>query len=458
MSGLRNWLSRRQIACAGFAVYALAFVTTPTFAQNFDPPNPPLDYTALELPACGKPSQQMKVVLDTMKPPGANDQHWVVTGPGISSPIAPYHATLSAWTALSGSWVEPTNPGLNYAADSAPSGGDYTYTIWFRLRCPPESYSNLQLTGTFAADNNATIYLNSFPLTSCTNNLCFQGAGIPFTATAPFYSGLNSLSVVVHNSGKSYTGASVSAEVSGTCIDKTCVKQSGLLKVCKVAGVGVPLGTPSSFVAGGSNPFTVPAGPTPGGTCVIGPRFPTGMQVNVKEVGPAGYSVSSITVTPPLPPVTPNLGVGGNVTVTMGNGVTEVTFTDKHTRVGKTGFLEICKTGDVKGNYSFMVSPGALGPFVVPAGACSPAIEVPAGTVDIKEMLNRGTAMLGCATMPANNQISCDPIVTGTSTVTVLPSSGSASTIAFISDRPIDDTEPGPPGPPNPTGLQYQQQ
>ena len=43
-----------------------------------------------------------------------------------------------------------------------------------------------------------------------------------------------------------------------------------------------------------------------------------------------------------------------------------VTFTDKH-----TGFLEICKKGDVTGSFTFSVSPGALGPFVVPAGASS---------------------------------------------------------------------------------------
>jgi hypothetical protein len=403
--------------------------------------------------------QPFKVDLSTMSgitspAVDAPDPHWLVTGPGINIPIPPYYTTLSAWTAPPPSWVEPIKAASNGTASGNAASGDYTYTIWFRLNCPPESYSNLQITGTFAADNSATVYLNAFPVKSCTTNQCF-GAATAFTALAPFQVGINSLSVVVHNESI-YTGMTVSAELSGSCLDKVCVKESGLLKVCKVAGLGVPIGTPFSFTANGSSPFTVPAGLAPGGNCVVGPRFVPGTQVTVKEVGPPGYSVSSITVLPP-PAVTTNLGVGGNVTVTMGNSIKETTFTNKaHAFVDKTGFLEICKVGLDKGNFTFTVNPGALGPIVVPAGSCSGAIEVPASAVDIVETPTNGLVMLGCATIPFGNQVACHPS-TLTSTVHVYP--GNPSTIAYISNgrTPVPDNGPSDPaslGGTLPTGKQ----
>lgn len=204
----------------------------------------------------------------------------------------------------------------------------------------------------------------------------------------------------------------------------------GLLKVCKVAGPGIAVGTPFTFTAGTST-FTVPAGPAPGGTCVVGPSFAVGTTVTVDEVVPAGDVVSNIVVAPPGQLVgTPNLATG-TVNVLIGTGVTEVTFTDK-----RTGYLEICKRGHVGGNFTFNVNPGNLGPFVVPAQACSPAIEVAAGPVVIHEMPTLGTVMTpGCATIPAGNQLGCN---TGaqTSTVTVVPGNISTMTIAFVTNAP----------------------
>src|SRR5687768_92990 len=102
----------------------------------------------------------------------------------------------------------------------------------------------------------------------------------------------------------------------------------GILKVCKVAGLGVAVGTPFTFTAGSST-FMVPAGPAPGGTCVIGPSFPVGSIVTVDEIIPAGHVVSSIAVAPTSQLVvgSTNLAVG-SVDITIGSGVTEVTFTD----------------------------------------------------------------------------------------------------------------------------------
>lgn len=204
----------------------------------------------------------------------------------------------------------------------------------------------------------------------------------------------------------------------------------GLLKICKVGDLGIPVGTPFSFTAGAST-FTVPSGGAPGGTCVLGPTFPVGAHVTVSETIPAGYTVSSITVAPPgRLEGAPNLA-GGSVAVTIGSGVTEVTFTDK-----RTGFLEVCKNGDVQGNFNFTVNPGGPGTFAVPAGACSPAIEVAAGSVLIKEMPSAGTTMVGCATIPPGQQGTCN-LGAQTSTVTVAPGDASLMTIATITNKKI---------------------
>lgn len=216
----------------------------------------------------------------------------------------------------------------------------------------------------------------------------------------------------------------------------------GILKVCKVAGLGVPVGMSFNFMAG-STPFAVPAGPAPGGYCtIVGTNFPVGSSVTVAETIPPGHVVSSIVVAPASQLVPGSLSLpAGSVAVTIGPGVTEITFTDK-----RTGFVEICKRGHVTGNFTFTVNPGGLGPFVVPAGACSPAIEVAAGTVFISETLVPGTPLIGCATIPlSTSQLACNspPQV---STVNVAPGNISTMTIAFVTNGHVFPSDASLPG------------
>jgi hypothetical protein len=205
----------------------------------------------------------------------------------------------------------------------------------------------------------------------------------------------------------------------------------GLLKVCKVAGLGVAAGSSFSFTAGSGPPFTVPAGTAPGGACVIGPSFPVGTSVTLTEKIPVGDAVSSITVAPPSQLVSTNLATG-TVNLTIGSGVTEVTYTDQK----PTGYLEICKQGSLPApiNFTFKVNPGNLGPFIVPAGACSPAIEVAAGQVVITETPTGRIVMSKCGTIPASQQVSCNPSA-GTSTVNVAPGDVSTQTVAIITNK-----------------------
>jgi hypothetical protein len=217
--------------------------------------------------------------------------------------------------------------------------------------------------------------------------------------------------------------------------NQNCGGGGGLVKICKVAGPGVPIGTPFNFAAAVASPpssksLTVPAGPQPGGYCEVGPNYPVNTNVMVTETGPPGYAVSSIVVAPSGG--TTNLA-NGTVSFAVGAGVTEVTYTDYK----NTGYLEICKQASppgavgVTGNFTFTVNPGNIGPITVPAGACSPAIEVPAGPVVITETSGAGT-LVACSTIPAG------PCTLGpqSATVTVAPGDISTQTIAVLTNRP----------------------
>lgn len=203
---------------------------------------------------------------------------------------------------------------------------------------------------------------------------------------------------------------------------------TGTIKVCKVAGSGITVGTAFTFTVG-STTVTVPAGPGPGGLCALGPSVMAGMQVVVTETIPPGNAVTNIAVEPPGNVVgTPNLGTG-TVTVVAAAGVTEVTYTNQNTM----GYLEICKMGRVKGSFTFMV--GNQGPFTVPAGACSPAIQVNAGSVVIHELPSGNGSLTSCSTIPSLDQGVCNTAAQ-TSTVTVVAGGISTQTIAIMTNKP----------------------
>jgi hypothetical protein len=201
---------------------------------------------------------------------------------------------------------------------------------------------------------------------------------------------------------------------------ETIVPKEGIVKVCKIAGDGVSVGTPFSFaVTPNGTQLAVPAGPGPGGYCVVGPSLPLGTSATITETVPAGDTVTSISVVPTGG--TTNLA-SGTATIPVGNGVTEVTYTNER----HTGYLEICKSGKVKGDFGFMISPGNIGPITVPAGACSPAIQVAAGQVTVQEV-SGGGQMIGCTAIPAS-----PPCVFGLQSATVNVAAGDVSTQTIL--------------------------
>ncbi len=102
----------------------------------------------------------------------------------------------------------------------------------------------------------------------------------------------------------------------------------GRLKICKVAGSGVAANAQFTFAVG-SGFQTVPAGPAPGGYCSVGTWFPIGTVVTVTEQPFAGVQASAITVQPPdRISAGPDLA-GATVSVRIGAGFNELTFTNQ---------------------------------------------------------------------------------------------------------------------------------
>jgi hypothetical protein len=139
---------------------------------------------------------------------------------------------------------------------------------------------------------------------------------------------------------------------------------AGQLKICKVGGDGV-VGIFMFTVTGRAQSYPVPAGPeSQGGFCeVVDGTFPAHMPITVQETPiPSGVQVSTIAVNPP-DRGTPVPG-SDKVTVTIGTGITEVTF--KNTLLNPCPLCTIILS-------NVTVGPGLCAPFPVtlatPAGA-----------------------------------------------------------------------------------------
>jgi hypothetical protein len=156
----------------------------------------------------------------------------------------------------------------------------------------------------------------------------------------------------------------------------------GTLKVCKIAGTGIALGTNFTFTLG-ATPVTVPAGSAgQGGACVILPNtYAAGTVVRVTETGPlAGTAVSLIAVNPAARGGTPNLA-DRYVDVTIGAGETAVTFTNV---VPAT--VRVCKIGENPGaiGQTFSFTSNFSAPFTLVAAAapgnCTTPVAVAIGS------------------------------------------------------------------------------
>jgi PEP-CTERM motif len=159
--------------------------------------------------------------------------------PNYSLVSAPAGVPLTAITTVpNGVWA-PNTSTADWISPGASGGtswpvGTYDYATTFSLTglIP----STAQLSGEWASDNNACIFLNGVNTNECTGFASF-GALTGFSITSGFVSGLNELDFVVTNGGGP---SGVFAEVSGTASSTTsAVPEPGSLCLLATGLVGV---------------------------------------------------------------------------------------------------------------------------------------------------------------------------------------------------------------------------
>lgn len=209
-------------------------------------------------------------------------------------------------------------------------------------------------------------------------------------------------------------------------------KATGAIKVCKEAGPGVNEGDVFTFAVDVETEENHPNVEVAAGSCaVVEVNIDPSSSVSVTETGPAGYGVIDIDVQGNGSDIAIDLDDGIVDIGQINAGVTEVTFTNE----SRIGYIEICKQGSASGNFTFAITHPATGqtlPSVtVPSGACTPAIQVPSGVLEITESANANTLLQSCSTLPAAAQIACD-INGRVSTIEVQPGSIANQTIAIF--------------------------
>ena len=359
--------------------------------------------------------------------------------------IAQNGACLDYASPLSGTaWVS-IDPQGN-CSDTANSPGTYPgpYTHKFYIYDTefvlPACGTNMSISGSMMADNAAAAYLNQNPIGNQSNldggtSPNFNLPPTPFSSSNQAYFELgttNYLDFLVQDSTPSETGLDFSVALTYTPCPAT-------LKICKVAGFGVRVGRSVTFniapaPSSGDSRVSVPAGPAPGGNCVVAGTYPQGTEVTVTESIPTGESVSGIEVEPPAAVDSTSSGTG-TAKVSVGTGATEVTYTDVNSAAeNNSGYLEICKQAVISPAWSRIESPNGInfqftvGPQVaggvgilsqtvdVLSGSCSAPIQVLVGPVQVSETTGPDWNMVGCAgtnpgTLTACNLAASDAVV-----------------------------------------------
>lgn len=206
---------------------------------------------------------------------------------------------------------------------------------------------------------------------------------------------------------------------------------SGYIEICKAfAPPPISISTTATFtfnITGVDSPVTVTAGSCSGEISV-----PVGMQT-ITETPAPWYTVGSITELPGQSYLTSTDLSSGTATVSVapGDNVEEVTYTNDPV----TGYLEVCKQATqgsgLTGTFSFDVT-GADGFTTstdVPVGACSPAIEVPAGSVTVAEAGSNlyVTGITAAINGTTDALVGGPDLTTGTADVTISPSADAST-------------------------------
>ena len=223
-------------------------------------------------------------------------------------------------------------------------------------------------------------------------------------------------------------GASALAPIVAAAMPAGAQTTAGSVEICKSASPSSPLPVTGSFgftisgIVGGNQTVSVAVG-----TC--SPPIPvvsTNDQATITEASFPWLSVTAITQVNASPKylVSSSLAGGSAVVSLSATTVSAVNFQNTI----DPGWLEVCKatsTGDtLTGAYSFSIS-GAQGftaSASVPVGACSDPIQVPAGTVTVKEAGTNlyVTGITATRAGGSTNALVSANTTNGTATVTVV--------------------------------------
>jgi hypothetical protein len=222
----------------------------------------------------------------------------------------------------------------------------------------------------------------------------------------------------------------------------TFTNNTSRLKICKVDGSsdGSLLGQLFTFTANGTS-MTVPAGAPPGGTCVMDPvPYRAGTLVTVSEGINPGTQVSDIEVNPPNRIVGSADLTNRTVSVILGSGETDVTYTNVP---APPGTLKICKNagpGVTTGSsWPFTVS-GVSGTIMVPAGSCKIVGDFPFNSVQtVTEQHTSGFAVSAMAANPANRLVGTPNLSAGVMQLRI----GTGVTQALVTDEAVATTSSG---------------
>jgi hypothetical protein len=208
----------------------------------------------------------------------------------------------------------------------------------------------------------------------------------------------------------------------------------GTLRICKVAGPGVSVGTVFSFNAGGLNVNDSERYQVAAGACGDGQVDEGNYQIN--EAIPAGVGVSAIACDPAAACSSVQVPFGQTAVTVTAASVTTVTFTNRSI----IGALRICKaagpgvsTGTLFGFSAAGININDSESYQVTAGSCQEA-ELQEGNYSTAEAVPAGMAV---------SAIDCDPVVAcsnpslGVGQVTVAVTGGARTTVTFTNRSTI---------------------
>jgi hypothetical protein len=295
------------------------------------------------------------------------------------------------------------------------------------------------------AGTPVTVAAGAGPLGTCSAALVVPALPATITETIPSGTALASVSTLpgagLLISSDLAAGSATVAIVPGGQTIATFVDTippppvTGFLQICKVAGIGVTLGTNFTFDVAGT-PVTVAAGLLSPASCSAALTLPAG-QVLIAETLPIGTAMTAVSTLPSAGLLTASNLAAGTATVTVNAGVqTTATFTDSVAPV--TGVLRICKVAGSRVADGTLFSFDVAGtPITVhagpaPGGFCSTPLALPVGPVIVTETLSVGFQLTAISSLPSESLVSSD-LAAGRATVTV--NAGGQTVLTFENAR-----------------------